>query len=242
MALTSITPGPTPEQKGQGRLACPRLIEMVGIGGAGKSTLLRALNRGDPRIRKSEPPGKLGYIPALATLFFFWLPVYLRKYRGTRWFTWDEMRNICYLDVRLNHIRRQLRSSDVILALDPGSVYWLSSLREFGPEFAKDPLFLRWWDARLQEWSAALDMIVWIEAPNELLLQRVLARDEVHEAREQPAGTALEYFERYRLWYSRMVPEMASRGHARLFHFRSDELTTEQMVSEVLRTVDLRAA
>ena len=218
---------------------CPRLIEMVGIGGAGKSTLLKALNRDNPRIQKIGPPSKLQYIPTILRLAFRWLPAYLSKYRGSRWFTWDEMRNICYLDTQLRHVLAHHRSRGVIGVLDPGSIYWLSSLREFGPEFSRDPRFQSWWEDRLAMWAAALDVIVWIEAPIELLLQRVLARNELHEARTQPPDVALAYFERYQSEYSKTVPRVASSGHARLFHFRSDQMTTEQMIREIYSAVNL---
>ncbi len=216
----------------------PRLIEMVGIGGAGKSTLYRALNQGNSRIRKLGPPAKTQYLPSLLRLAFHWLPIHLLKYGRSRWFTWDEIRNICYLDTQLSHIRSHNRADGAIAVLDPGSVYWLSSLREFGPEFRKDAAFRKWWDERLREWSEALDWIIWIEAPVGLLLERVLARDEVHEARTQSREMALVYFERYQAEYSKMVPEMASKGHARLFHFRSDQTNTEQMAQEIWKAGD----
>ena len=218
----------------------PRLIEMVGIGGAGKSTLYRALHAENPSILKLDPPGKLHYLPTLAKMALHWLPVFVSKYGGSRWFTWDEMRNVCYLDTRLRQIRSLSGSTDTVAVLDPGSVYWLSSLREFGPPFTRDALFTAWWDEKLAEWSAAIDLLIWIEAPSDLLLERVLARDEVHEARSQPRESALANFERYRACYATMVPEVTSRGHARVFHFWSDHSTTDQMLHAILSKVDLR--
>jgi shikimate kinase len=217
----------------------PRLIEMVGIGGAGKSTLFRALHQQNPKIQKLAPPRKVRYLPTILRLGFRWLPVYLSKYRATRWFTWDEMRNICYLDAQLAHVREHNDSQGVIAVLDPGSIYWLSALREFGPEFTTDPLFCKWWDERLAVWAAALDVIVWIEAPTELLLERVLARDEDHEARGQSREVALAHFERYQSEYSKMVPGVVGRGPARLFHFRSDQVSAEKMLEEIRAMVDL---
>ncbi len=242
--MPSSRPKTSPEQQEQppGPLPRPTLIEMVGIGGAGKSTLFKALNCENQKIQKLEPPNKLRYLPAILMVVFHWLPIYLWKYRCRRWFTWEEIRNILYLDTWLGYVRAQARARDLIVVLDPGSIYWLSSLKEFGPDFTTHPVFRRWWDARLSQWASALNLIIWIEAPNQLLLERVLDREELHEAKSQPPALALEYFERYRVSYSKMVPEVARRGHAHLFHYRSDQVSTGQMAEEIFGAVDLRSA
>ncbi len=217
----------------------PRLIEMVGIGGAGKSTLLKALQQRNEKIQTLPLPNKTRYMPVMAKLLGVWFPLYLMKYRQGRWLTMEEIRNIGYLDTWLGYIRSQVRARDLTVVLDPGSVYWLSALQEFGPALTRAPYFQRWWENKLDQWSSALDVIVWLEAPNELLLQRVLARQEWHEAKYQSPQVALEYFERYRIWYQKMIARMTHRKNIKVFHYRTDRISTEQMAEEVFSTVDL---
>jgi shikimate kinase len=219
----------------------PRIIEMVGIGGAGKSTLLKALAKRNGKIQTLPVPSKIQYLPVIAKIAFVWLPLYLGKYRHSRWFTLEEIRIIGYLETWLSYIRSQALAKDLVVVLDPGSVYWLSALQEFGPELTKDRRFQRWWENKLNEWSSALDMIIWLEAPNEMLLQRVLSRNEWHEAKYQSPQVALEYFERFRVWYKRLVPEMASRKNTKVFHYHTDQVSTEQMAEQIFSAVDLNA-
>lgn len=214
---------------------------MVGVAGAGKSTLLKALARRNGKIQTLPVPSKVQYLPVIAKIALVWLPLYLGKYRHTRWFTLGEIRIIGYLETWLDYIRSQILAKDLVVILDPGSVYWLSALQEFGPVLTKDRRFRRWWDDKLNQWSSALDMIIWLEAPSEMLLQRVLSRNEWHEAKYQSPQAALEEFERFRAKYERLVPEMASRKNTRVFHYHTDQISTEQMAEEIFSAVDLKA-
>ncbi len=233
------------EMEGEGQpgksARCPRLIEMVGVAGTGKSTLLRALNRRNAQIQELDPPNKLRYLPSILRVIFRWLPLYLWKYRRSRWFTLEETRKLGYLDVWLDYVHSEIKARNLIVVLDPGSICWLVALRDFGPELTKDAQFRNWWEERLDRWARGLDVIIWMEAPIELSLQRVMGRDEEHEAKSLTSEAALREFDRYRLSYIEMVPEMSRRGGARLFHYRSDEVSTEQMADEIIAAVDLGA-
>ena len=234
------------QRTGQGeeearRIPCPRLIELVGVAGTGKSTLLKALSRRNPRIQELELPSKLLYLPSMLRVVFRWLPLYLFKYRHGRWFTWEETRKIGYLDTWLDYSRSESEARDISAVLDPGSICWLVALRDFGPELTKDGQFQRWWEERLDQWAQALDVIIWMEAPIELSLNRVMGRDEEHEAKSMAAAAALKEFSRYRLSYVELIPEIARRGHARIFRYRSDQVSTEQMTNEIFAAVDFEA-
>jgi deoxyadenosine/deoxycytidine kinase len=107
-----------------------------------------------------------------------------------------------------------------------------------GPEITRSQSYERWWNDAA-EWAATLDALVWLDAPDELLYERVIAREQRHEAREQPRGEVLERFACYRTWYERVVAEMAVLGGLRVLRFRTDRMSTEQMAESVLATLNL---
>jgi hypothetical protein len=218
----------------------PHIIELAGIAGAGKSTLLKAMKQRDDRIKTLPLPSKVSYLPFLVKTALTWLPLYLNKYRNGRWFTLQEIRNMGYLDTWISFIRSQAPTKESIIVVDPGSVYWLSSLQDFGPEITKDPKYRSWWKNKYEQWSSALDVIIWIDAPEDLCLQRVLSRDEWHEIKYIPAKDAQMQLKGYRECYERIIPGMAAQGSSKVFHFRSDQTSTQQMVDQIFSEIDLR--
>lgn len=217
----------------------PIIIEMVGLAGAGKSTLRKVLAQRNARIQVAPPPSKAIYLPFLGRDIFLWLPIYLGKYRHSRWFTPQETKLMGYLSTWLPYLRWQAIGKGIVVVLDPGSVYWLSALREFGPEITQSLRYQRWWNEMLFQWTAALEAIIWLDAPDELLLERVLGRDEWHEAKGQPRKQALEYFARYRMWYERVIAAMTGCNGPRVLRFRTDQISPEQMADKVLAVIDL---
>jgi hypothetical protein len=215
------------------------IIEMLGVAGAGKSSLRRALARRNPRIQTVPPPNKARYLPALAQVGLFWWPIYCTRYPRSRWFTAEEIRLIGYLETWIPYIRSQIRAKGLVAVLDPGSIYWLAALQEFAPPVAHDRYFQRWWERKLRLWSCVLDIVVWLEAPPEILLRRVMARDEWHEAKTQEPDSALDTFRRFQVAYQRLISQVTSHKAVKVFHYQTDQVSTEQMAEELLSEMGL---
>lgn len=217
----------------------PLIIEMVGIAGAGKSTLKKVLGQCNPRIQAVVPPNRATYLQSLIRTSCHWLPIYLRSHPHGRGLTLKQIRVMGYLETWPSWLRRQMLAKDAVLVLDPGSICWLSALRQIGPETARSQSYEKWWDGMLTKWAAVLDAIIWLDAPDELLYERVLTRDQWHEAQEQPQGQVLERFACSRRWYEQIVAEMAVRGSLQVLRFRTDQISTQQMADRVLAVLNL---
>jgi shikimate kinase len=217
----------------------PYIIEMVGVAGTGKSTLRKAIMQRNKRFKYFDLRGSISYIPFLFKLTLIWLPLYLIKYRHTRWFTMQEIRNIGYLDTWISRIRYKSQLNNDIYIIEPGSVYWLSCLRGNGPEITKHPRFQNWLKYEFQHWASALDAIIWLDAPEAVCLQRVHIRDQWHQFLEYSDESALEELCYFQKKYAELVPEMASQYPIRVFKFRSDQISTQEMVEIIFSDVEL---
>jgi adenylate kinase family enzyme len=213
--------------------------QLAGVAGAGKSTLLKAMMKKNGNIRPFPIPPKVIYLPSLLRIFIKWLPLYLVQSRNNRWFTLQEIRNMGYLDTWLSFSRSKSQTRQNIFVLDPGSVHWLASLQTFGPQITKHPRYQTWWKRKFNQWSSGLDAIIWLDAPDDICLQRVLSRDEWHEIKEMSVDNALSEERCYRNCYEQLIPEMASYNAMKLFHFRTDQISTEQMVDQIFSDGDL---
>jgi deoxyadenosine/deoxycytidine kinase len=217
----------------------PHIIELAGVAGAGKSSLLRAMKQRNTNIRSFPAPSKINYLPSLLKVFITWLPFYLGKYRNSRWFTRQEIRNMGYLDTWLSFIRKMDRTRQNFYVLDPGSAYWLSSLQAYGPTITKHPYYQSWWKKKFDQWSSGLNAIIWLDAPGDICLQRVLSRNEWHPIKEMPLDSAISEVNGYRDCYEHIVPQMASSHGIKLFHFHTDQISTEKMIDQIFSDTDL---
>ena len=209
------------------------IIELAGTAGAGKSTLIKAMMQRNENIKNFPIPAKISYLPTLYKLISQWLPLYLKEYRNSRWFSSLEIRNILYLDTWIPYIRNKSRTKKEIFIIDPGSVYWLSSLLEAGPPITKHPRFQSWWKEKFEQWSSGLDVIIWLDVDEELCLQRVHARDEWHEIKDISIQSGLAELKYFRNSYAKIIPEMELHHPVKVFYFRTDQLTTQEIVDKI---------
>ena len=227
-----------PKMKSNDDHQYPHIIELAGVAGAGKSSLLKAMMQRNGKIRSFPVPPKTVYLPFLLKMYSTWLPLFLGKFRGSRWFTWQEIRNMAYLETWLSFIRSKSRGEEYYV-LDPGFVHWLASLDRFGPEITKHVQYRRWWKDKYEQWSQVADAIIWMDAPEELCLQRVLSRDEWHELKDVPREDALSELKGYRESYGKIVPEIESKYPNKVLYFRSDQTSTEQIAAQLFSDTGL---
>jgi deoxyadenosine/deoxycytidine kinase len=222
-------------------LACfnghPLIIELVGVAGAGKSSLRKKLMENNCKIVNVPAPSKFYYVSFLISHFFKWYPLYLKNYSNSRWFTRKEITQMAYLETWLPYLHRCAVEKDQMIVLDPGCVYWLINLKYFGPEITKSNQFINWWNFMKDKWSAALDLVVWLDAPVELLVTRVLRRTEWHECKTQPREDILRDFSILRKGYADMLIDFSKKHFKQFACYETDKITTNRIANEVLEKI-----
>ena len=216
----------------------PLVVELIGPAGAGKSTLLRALSQRDKSIQPDIRLSTMRKLPFLISNTSSLLPTFLRHYRHSRWFSWSEARSMVYLEAWLHVLRRQPSRNDVVTILDHGPLYRLARLRELGPDITTCQIFKRWWASLLTQWTATLDIVIWLDAPNAFLLERIRARDQKHSLEGKCKHVAYEYLTHYRTFLEQIISESLSARPITLLRFDTNQESVEQIVDKVLSTFD----
>ena len=212
----------------------PLVVEICGPAGAGKTTLLQALDQCHEKIVKGVRLRKISYIPFLASNTFLFLPTFLRQYKHSRWFTWRETRSMVYLKAWHYVLERQISNSEMVTVLDHGPIYRLALLREFGPEITKSQLYERWWDSMLKQWATIMYMIVSLDAPDAVLLERIHTRNRWHIVKGKSGQEAYEFLVRYRTSYEQIITRLTANGGPRLLRFDTHQKSVDQIVGKVL--------
>lgn len=217
------------------------VVEIMGPAGAGKTTLVRALSQRHTNI---QPDIEIRFSTITKLTFFIrntltLLPTYLRLYRHGRWFDRRETRAMVYLTAGLYVLGQQEPNDDAITILDHGPIYRLAFLREFGPELTESQRYKRWWASLLDQWIATIDIIVWLDAPNDILWERIRVRDRWHPMKEKCDLEAFEYLTRYRTAMEHVLAESVIDRQLTLLRFDTTEKPVEEIVETVLATFDV---
>ena len=216
----------------------PLVVEIIGPAGAGKTTLLRALSRRRKTIKPGIHPSKIKQFPFFIRNMFSLLPPYLRQYGHSRWFNWREIRSMAYLKATLQVLEQQAANNGMVTVLDHGPMYRLAFLRALGPEITTSQRYTKWWRSLLNEWTATIDIVIWLDAPNDILLERIRARDQRLSIEDKCDQEAYGYLIQYRTFLEDIIAESVTDRRVTLLRFDTNQESVEQIVDEVLATFD----
>jgi deoxyadenosine/deoxycytidine kinase len=218
----------------------PQIVEIIGLAGTGKSTLSSGLYRQNNKFLASE---RLGGNNTKHRLFymeqaFLLLPTFIRRPRNGRRFARGDIKKMVYLNGWHRVLKRQGSNNNAIIVLDQGAIYKLATLYGFGPEKLKDQRLNVWWDQLFEQWASTLDMVVWLDGPDDILIDRINSRDSWHLVKELSNQEARKYFSEYRLAYNYILSKLISVEDITVLRFDTSYKSPEDIMAQVLSSID----
>ena len=217
----------------------PFVVEIAGPSAAGKSSLLRALiqSNGDLTFLDGPDRRRIKYIPFFVINALSSLPIFIRQYRNGRWFTWREIKRVIYLR-GWHRILQRPAPEGTIIVLEKGPVLRLAQLRAFGPENIGSRRFERWWASTFNRWAQTLDMVIWLDAPDGILLERVRAKGRrqhtTQTAEERFYKEYLEGLARLRESFEGVFSTLKASGGPSVIRFDTDQESPDQIMEKAL--------
>jgi shikimate kinase len=211
-------------------------VELVGPAGAGKTTLARTLSQHSNKIVVAPDISlrRVNHLPTFVYSAFLLLPIFLQRCRCGRWFTWDEVKAMAYLKGWPHLFQHQAAKSEAIILLDHGPIFKLATLQAFGPDRLRKPAADKWWSAMYKQWASQLDMVIWLDASDLILEQRINGRDQRHAVKGKPQQEALRFLARYRTAYQQILARLTADGGPILHEFDTGQTSIEQIAEEIL--------
>lgn len=218
------------------------IIELVGPAGAGKTTLSRALCQRDHKflIGPDIELRKARHIPVFLRSISSMASLGLSKYRSSRRPTWTELKDIAYLQGWPRLLRRQASNRGKVILLDQGPVFRLATLQEFGPNMLKSEAFEKWWLHLYKEWASTLDLVIWLDTSDAILMKRINTRSKKHNIKGKPDQEAHDFLMRHRRSYSDVLTKLASPNGPTIFQFDTSNVPVEKIVDAILAECRLK--
>ena len=218
------------------RMELPQLmVELVGVAGAGKSSLSRGLIQSDGRFVQGAnlEVRKLRHMPFFFMNSIFLLPNLLRGSLSGRWFTWQEIKMMVYLQ-GWHHVLERRSSSDRVVVLDQGPVFQLAWLRHYDPGNFGSPDLGAWWDEMLRRWATRLDLVIWLDAPDATLLSRIRGRTSWHVLKDMSEQEGLRFLAGFRRSYEEVITKFAAMGGPKVIRLNSNQNSSREILDQAL--------
>lgn len=212
------------------------VVEFVGLAGSGKTTLMAALSAQDVDIRvisdleirdPSHLPIFAGHVP-------FMLSLLRQRPSSERAVNWDEMKSLLYLETWPTRLEPQTRHAGKVILLNHGPIFKLATLQAFGPASLQDQDRASWWTTVFEQWAATLDLIVLLEAPEDILIQRINTRRQRHAVKGRSETEASVFLARYQQGYDWAVAKLSAHGGPALLRYDTGQLPVEQIRDDLL--------
>jgi thymidylate kinase len=212
-----------------------RAVEVVGPPGAGKSTLTAALARAYQRVavveRYGGGPGLAGLMRSAAAVVAVAGPETDRQ--RLRW--------MARLEASAGVLERRRGDAPVVL-FDQGPVYTMARLWGSAGAAAARRRYARWFDVKLRLWGDLLDLVVVLDAPDEVLLARIRGREKPHATKAAPDPLARAVVGRERAAYAGVLGALGALGSGPVIVRLDGRCPVEEMVATTLRAVTVGAA
>ncbi len=209
------------------------VVELAGPAGAGKSAVLAALASRDPGIHALRRLRELRHLPLLSKHAVATLAAAPAIMRDAPRAVWTLTRFLTRLGALRDVVRREARRPWKAIVLDEGPLYSMAMLRGR----VRDGRLVRACDRALAEWAGALDLIVWLDAPDAVLTERIKSRAKDHEVKDRDAPAIAEFLARHRAWLSSAVALLTTQPGVRVLAFHTDAESPDRIAQHVLGAV-----
>jgi hypothetical protein len=226
---------------GESTARSPRIVEIVGPAGAGKSSLYRTLvARNDKLI--ADPKLRLRgvkHIPLFIRHAVRLLPVFALERGQGRRYTWEEIKKVVYLRSWHLVLTRLGERQKGIVIIDQGAVFELATLYGFGPERLRMKSFETWWEHMFQQWASSIDLLVCVDADDEILIPRIRSREDRHVVKESSDFEARKFLSDYRAAYKHVISRLEEKDVIKIVRFDTGVQSLEDVVNQVMAVLHL---
>ena len=220
-----------------------RIVEMIGPAGAGKTTLGNTLIRTGNGFRLSNFPDvrKAINAPFFISYGLRLLPLLIDiPKHGDRWLSRREFAWLTILNGWPGVLQTELKKNNDIILLDQGPIYLLTEANEFGPKYVRQKKSAKkLWNDLYCRWANLLDAVVWLDAADADLAERIRSRDKGHPVKDRSMETTFEFLVCYRRAYERTIARFSAiHPDLKVLRFNTSRMSPQEIACQLLHQFD----
>lgn len=216
----------------------PFIVELVGPAGAGKSAVMQAISRRDAAVRPGLRIDRYRHLPLIVrhTLPLVATGLELLWNAPRSW--WPSLLRLVRLATLHAVLRREASQAYRAVILDEGPVFTLTRLRVFEEASFRSARFAQRWRTALEQWAATLDAVIWLDAPDHVLAQRIRSRPKAHRVKERSDQAIGEFLRRYRRAYRLVLDQMTTTSGTKLVEISTATESADQIAAAILPALE----
>ncbi len=217
-------------------------IEIVGVAGSGKSSLTSALRTAYPSSKITEflQARDFRHWPYMAHSIPKLLPIITHRSTRRKPITWANMKWLIYIIEWRRFLQRQEKYSKGLALIDQGPIFALARLFHEQRSLCETRMFYDWAARMVTDWSSTLDAIVWLDAPDEILMERINSRNQDHEVKDESYWRMREFLASYRQAFGMLYDLVDQGGSLKQLSFDTSKISVEEIIAELDKTLSRR--
>lgn len=209
------------------------MVEIVGPAGAGKSTIYEGLLCRHEGVESKPILGRTPYRTLLARHLASALATLARRRLLGRRTTRAQVVMMAYLSALPRAIDARETGRDRVVVFDQGPVYFLTR-----PSIREERL-AAWRDRSVETWRSRLDAVVWLDAPDGVLLERINSRSKWHALKGGAEEPARDTLVKSRTLYEEVLERLGANGNGPvILRFDTSRQSADEIVGEILAALD----
>lgn len=224
------------------RTSVTMTTEIMGPAGSGKSSLLDEWRQQDELVRPLVSCKQLASLPGCALDVLRLLPLVAAQTATRQRLGWREIKQMVRTSSWRHVVARASCKQPRVLVADQGPLYTLAWLRACGSSACRTVRFERWWHKLATDWASRLDAVVFLDAADDVLLERIRGREKDHRIKQRSSDEMLEYVNRFRDAHARLADVLSGQGGPRVFQFNTGEHSPHEMAQSLAAAVRPRVS
>lgn len=216
-----------------------KIIQLCGLYGAGKSTLRSRMTMSDINCLRWDYR-----LPRFRNLHRFFLsalwiiPALIIAGIDADWF--KRLKLVLYLEVLAQDLLRYKHAMKEILLWDEGPIALHAFLRVRIGKCRNQFIVDRILDMNIRKIARVLDGMIWLDAPDQILIQRVRSRPQPHMLKNRSWDDACRFYGQYRCVYEQMIITWKNHG-VQMLQVMTNQCTPDEVEKRVFEFINTNA-